>query len=170
VSTADDLQSLLDRTRIIDVIVGAANAMDAQDWRRLRACLADEIDTDYRDFRGEPPARVRADDYVAARRRGLAGLRTVHISTNHAVEIEGDRARCVSAYRIYRVDPAAPADQDRLDTAGHYEHGLVRAPGGWRISRIVQTVVVRAGHAAVHGAFRRAAPPAAAERPGPEAP
>lgn len=149
-----ELAALVDRARVVDTVVGAANAIDARDWARLRSLLADALDVDYREFRGEPPARVSADEYVAARRRGLAGLRTLHISTNHAVEIEGDRARCVSAYRIYRIDPGRPAGENRLDTAGRYTHELERGRTGWRICGISQTVVIRAGNEAVHGALR----------------
>ena len=47
------LQHLLDRAAITDTIVGAANAFDTQDWDRLRAYLADEVHTDYSEFRGE---------------------------------------------------------------------------------------------------------------------
>lgn len=166
-SAAAALQRLVDRADVVDTIVGAANAFDAKDWARLRACLAAELDVDYSDFRGEPPRRISADEYVAARQRTLAGLRTLHISTNHAVQVEGDRARCVSAYRIYRVDPAGAEGQNRLDTAGAYEHGLVRSPAGWRICRIKQTVVVNTGNARVHGAFRAPAAPDPAPRPGP---
>ena len=153
---------LADRADIIDCIVRAAAAFDAQDWGALRACLADTLETDYSQFRGEPPATVSADAYVASRREGLAGLRTLHISTNHLVEASGDEATCRSAYRIFRVDPARPAGQNRLDTAGAYEHGLVRTADGWRICRIRQTVVVQDGDPAVHRGLK--APPEAGAR------
>lgn len=148
------LQLLLDRAAITDTIVEAANAFDTQDWDGLRALLADELRTDYSEFRGEPPSTVSADAYVEARRSGLRCLKTLHISTNHQIRIEGDSAKCRSAYRIYRIDPARPQGENRLDTAGHYEHDLVRAPGGWRICSIKQTVVLREGASGVHGAFR----------------
>lgn len=153
------LQHLLDRVAITDAVVGSANALDTQDWDRLRAYLADELRTDYSEFRGEAPAIVSADSYVEARRKGISGLRTLHISTNHQVEIDGDRAKCRSAYRIYRIDPARAPGENRLDTAGHYEHDLVRAPLGWRICGIKQTVVLREGASHVHGAFRPSGPP-----------
>ena len=70
---------------------------------------------------------MSADAYVEARRNGLRGLKTLHISTNHQIEIDGDRARCRSAYRIHRVDPARAPGEDRLDAAGHYEHDLVQS-------------------------------------------
>lgn len=152
--TPPQLQLLLDRAAITDTVVGAANAFDTQEWARLRACLTDDLHTDYSDFRGEAPATVTADSYVEARRSGLRGLKTLHISTNHQIEIDGDRAHCRSAYRIYRVDPTRAQGENRLDTAGHYEHDLVRTPSGWRISGIKQTVVLLEGAATVHGAFR----------------
>ena len=153
-ATPSQLQALLDRAAIADTIVGAANAFDTQDWERLRTCLADELRTDYSEFRGEPPSTVSADSYVEARRNGLLGLKTLHISTNHQIEIDGDSAKCRSAYRIYRIDPARAPGENRLDTAGHYEHELVRVPDGWRICSIKQTVVLREGASGVHGAFR----------------
>jgi hypothetical protein len=149
------LQLLLDRAAITDTIVGAANAFDTQDWAALRACLTDDLRTDYSDFRGEAPATVSADSYVEARRSGLRGLKTLHLSTNHQIEIDGDRAHCRSAYRIYRVDPTRAPGENRPDTSGHYEHELVRTASGWRICSIRQTVVFREGSLDVHGAFRR---------------
>lgn len=149
---------LADRAAVVDTVIAFANAFDAQDWQTLRRCLADEVHTDYSQFRGEAPAVVSADAYVAARQQGLAGLRTLHISTNHQVQIDGDRAECGSAYRIYRVDPQGRAGENRLDTAGRYEHALVRTAAGWRICAIRQTVVLQTGNPAIHGALRRGAP------------
>ncbi len=146
------MQRLIDRAAVIDTIVAFANAFDRQDWPRLRSLLTDELDTDYSEFRGEPPARVSANDYVRARETGLAGVRTLHLSTNHEVTISGDEATCYSAYQIFRVSQKDVAD--RLDTAGNYEHRLQRHADGWRICAVRQTVVVLSGKPAVHGALR----------------
>jgi hypothetical protein len=148
------MQRLLDRAAIVDTIVAIANAFDRKDWPRLRGCLASELEVDYSDFRGEPPARVSAHAYVAGRESGLAGLATLHISTNHEVEIQGDTATCRSAYRIYRIDPAVAAKSGRLDTAGHYEHRLARVGERWLVTAIRQTVVMLQGNRAVHRALR----------------
>ena len=48
--------------------------MDGQDWALLRACLAPNVHVDYSDLRGDPPATIAADDFVAARVTGLRGL------------------------------------------------------------------------------------------------
>jgi SnoaL-like protein len=141
---------LVDHAAVVQTIVGLANALDRKDWARVRASLAPELDVDYMDFRGEPAARVRADAYVAAREAALSPLLTLHISTNHEVEVRGDVASCWSAYRIYRRDPSAAAPAGRLDTAGHYEHRLVRVGDRWLVTAIRQTVVVQDGNRAIH--------------------
>ena len=147
-----DLQRLLDRAAVVETIVGIANALDLKEWPRVRSCLADELDIDYSEFRGEAPARISADPYVASREAGLRGVRSLHMSTNHEITIAGDGATCRSAYRIFRV--AESDASGRLDTAGHYEHRLVRVGGRWLVTSITQTVVVLDGERSVHGAFR----------------
>ncbi len=151
---SSNIRWVIERARVIDVIVGFANAMDAKDWQKLRTSLADEVDIDYSAFRGEAPRLVTAEEYVKQRVDGLAGLLTLHISTNHEVTILGDCASCQSAYRIYRLDPTRESGQSRLDTAGNYIHRLVQADGYWRINGIKQTVVLQSGNRQVHGALR----------------
>lgn len=149
---SDDLQHLLDRAAIIAVVVGIANAFDRKDWPSLRSALADTIYTDYAQFRGDPPSYVSADAYVAAREASLAAVRSLHISTNHEVSIDGDTATCYSAYRIYRAGAADPSR--RLDTAGTYIHRLERHSGRWLVTHIEQTVTVLDGDRSLHGAPR----------------
>jgi SnoaL-like domain len=145
---------IIQRSKIIEVIVGFANALDEKNWHKLRGYLANEVEIDYSDFRGESPQRVTAEEYVKQRVDGLVGLRTLHISTNHEVTIEENIAHCRSAYCIYRVDPTLEAGQDRLDTAGNYFYQLIRVGEEWRVNAVKQTVVVMSGNRQVHGAFR----------------
>jgi hypothetical protein len=152
-----EADAVLDRSRITDVVIRFANAFDTQNWKCLRSCLADQVWTDDLAFRREKPGLVAADTYVAGRQSGLQGLVTMHVSTNHHVSVDGDKATCLSDYRIYRIDPARPTGDTRLDTAGSYEHGLVRVDGRWLINRIRQTVRRQSGSAEVRGALRRQA-------------
>ena len=100
-----EIRWIIDRAAVVDTIVAFANAIDAQEWQKLRSHLAEEIDIDYSEFRGETPRRVTAEEYIKQRVEGLAGLRTLHVSTNHEVTIKRDAAQCKSVYRIYRLDP-----------------------------------------------------------------
>ena len=86
------LSLIRDRAAVIDVVLAAARALDVKDWVAYRGCFTDEIETDYSDLRGEPPQIVKADDFVALRRTALDRLKTLHLSANHLVTVDGDRA------------------------------------------------------------------------------
>ena len=141
-----------DRAAVIDVVLGFARALDVKDWAACRRCFADEIETDYSDLRGEPPSTVKADDFVALRRAALEKLKTLHLSANHLVTVDGDRATCVSAAVIHRF---RPEDGARFDTYCAYTHALVRTPAGWKISAVKQTVYWNTGNPDIHSGARR---------------
>lgn len=90
------LQQLADRTGVIDTVLHAARAMDVQDWPALRACLAVTLDVDYSDLRGDPPATIAAEAYVAARITCLGGSR---LSTSAPITSSRSRVIARSAHR-----------------------------------------------------------------------
>ena len=149
---------LCDRAEITDAVLRFALSLDLHDWGMLRGTLADEVRVDYSAFRGEPPATISAGEFVRSREAALAHLRMQHLSTNHLVEIGGDRAVCRSCYLIHRLDPARPEGENTLDSAGHYVHRLVRMEAGWKISAITQTLLWSRGSPDVHGALRPPSP------------
>ena len=146
------LSVLRARAAIIDVVLGLARALDLKDWAACRRCFTDVIETDYSDLRGEPPSTIKADAFVELRRTALERLKTLHLSANHLVTVEGDRATCVSAAVIYRL---RPEDGERFDTYCSYTHGLVRTGGLWKIGTIKQTVYWNTGNPDVHAGARR---------------
>src|SRR5271154_6867127 len=79
---------------VIDTIHEFCRAFDMRDWPALRRCLAPNLHTDYSSFRGTPPARMTADEFVALRQSALAALVTQHLSLNHIVELTSAQARC----------------------------------------------------------------------------
>jgi SnoaL-like domain len=146
------LSILIDRAAVSNVVLEFARSLDAKDWPACRRCLLDEIETDYSDLRGEPPSRVRAEDFVAKRRVALERLKTLHLSANHQVTVDGDRATCVSAGVIHRL---RPEDGERFDTYCTYTHSLARTPAGWKIAKVKQTVHWNTGNPDVHAGARR---------------
>jgi SnoaL-like protein len=146
------LSLLLDSKAVIDVVLGFARALDIKDWAACRRCFVDEIETDYSSLRGEPPSIVKADDFVALRRTALEKLATLHLSVNHLVTVEGDRATCESAAVIHRF---RPEDAERFDTYCAYIHTFVRTAAGWKISKVKQTVYWNTGNPDVHAGARR---------------
>ena len=150
---------LLDESRISQLVFRFAHAFDFQNWILMRSCLMDEIDVDYSDFRAQPPTFLNADDFVKERRASLTGIRTQHISANHVVTIDGDRASCKACAVIYRFDPNLPSE-NFFDTHCYYQYDLERTPDGWKISKIKQTVLWSTGNPQVHGFHKRCAPAA----------
>jgi SnoaL-like domain len=151
--SAQFVQMLLDRQAVVDTVVRYASALDAHDWTAARACFADEVEADYGDLRGGPPERMQADAFVELRRRALERLTTHHLSTNHLVTLDGDRATCESATLIHRLDPARAAD-NTFDTLAHYSHTLARTADGWRITHVRQAVAWNRGNPAIHAGAR----------------
>ncbi len=88
-----------------------------RDWTALRRCLAPNLHTDYSSFRGTPPTRMTADEFVALRQSGLAGLVTQHLSLNHLAEFTDDEARCRFDFIIHRW-PQDSADSRFFHTYG----------------------------------------------------
>jgi hypothetical protein len=146
------LGELADRAVVSDVVLTFARSLDLKDWAGCRRCFLDEIETDYSDLRGEPPASTSADDFVAKRRGALAHLKTLHLSTNHQVTVEGDTAICVSAAVIHRL---RPGDGEHFDTYCSYTHTLRRTSSGWKIAKVKQTVHWNTGNPAIHQGARR---------------
>lgn len=141
-----------DRLDVIEVIVGLARSFDRKEWEDCRRHLMDEIDTDYSDLRGEPASRVKAEDFVSKRRAALAPLETLHLSTNHAVTVDGDSATCISAAVIHR---RRPGDGERFDTYCTYVHTLTRTAAGWKIAGIKQIIHWNTGNPDIHEGARR---------------
>jgi hypothetical protein len=146
-----------DGQAVIETIVRLGQALDAQDWVTARTCLAAELDTDYSSFRGTPPARLTADEFIRLRQVGLQGLVTQHRSSDHVVEFDGERAVCRCGFTIYRW-PAEPSDRRFLHSVGFYVYTLHRTGGAWRIAGITQVVERSEGDPQLHGAFRPGEP------------
>ena len=127
-----NLQQLLDRMEITDLVNRVAVAVDSRDWEGVRSCFADEVEVDYTSLNGGAPATVRADDLVAGWRGGLSGFEaTQHIVTNHVIAIEGDEATC-RAY-VHATHLLAARFGDPLwKVAGSYTYRLQRTPVGWK--------------------------------------
>lgn len=148
----------MSRRDVVTVIQRLARALDAQDWTAVRGCLDAKLDTDYSSFRGTPPARLTADEFVDLRRVGLAGLVTRHRTERHEVELAGDRAVCRCDFAIRRWS-AEPSDPRFLHSYGTYRYVLRRGDDGWRIVGITQVVRRSEGDPALHGALRKTPSP-----------
>lgn len=130
------LQRLVDRAAIIDVVCAFAVALDTRDWALLRGTLADPIEVDYPDSVGV--GTFAAEDLVATAQKFFGALdATLHISANHQVTLDGDRASCVST--LFASHYLASASEPRVQRqVGYYTNHLERQDDHWRIRRTEQ--------------------------------
>jgi hypothetical protein len=142
------------RQAVVDTVSRLCHAFDERDWIAMRSCLADTLDTDYSRFRGTPPARLTAEEFVRLRRSGLAGLRTQHLCFNHLVTLDGKRAHCRCDFIIHRW-PERTDDTRFFHTYGYYHYDLVStAEELWLIESIKQFAIHSEGSPELHGAHR----------------
>ena len=139
-----DLQTLLDRAAVSDVVIGYASAVDLRDWPRLRSLFTERVFLDFRTFDPSLYREMGADEVVDLARRLAAFDATQHISGNHACTIDGDRATCVSYMQAGHF-MTRPDGRYACFLYGHYTNHLVRTAAGWKIERYALTVTAQQG-------------------------
>jgi hypothetical protein len=141
---------------VISTVHEFCRAIDQPDWLALRRCLASNLATDYSSFRGTPPSRMTADEFIALRQFALAGLITQHLSSNHLVTSAAtDQALCRFDFVIHRW-PRETGDLRYLHTYGYYEfvlHHAPEAPYQWVVASITQHALRSEGSMELHKAF-----------------
>jgi len=146
-----DLQQLLDRTAIVDVVNRYATGLDRRAWPLLRSIFSDEIDMEFSSV-GMKPGRYSADRWVRSAEVLFAGFGpTQHTLTNHAVAVEGDKAETVVYMQAehFIVDDA-PED-NRWTIGGYYTHELLRSAEGWRIHAMALHMTWQTGNRNLSG-------------------
>lgn len=132
------IQSLRDRSEIIDVAIRYARGIDTRNWQEFGSCFTDEVAINVLATGGAWITLSRADIMAICSRIFANYSATQHISANHQVTINGDEAICISSLNAthYTADYPGGSIQRQI---GYYEYHLVRADG-WQIDRYVQTV------------------------------
>ena len=141
-----DLEQLLDRAAITDVVNRYATGLDRRDWPLLRSIFDDEIDMEYTSV-GIKAGRYSADRWVRSSEVLFAGFGpTQHTLTNHAIEVRGDAAHCVMYMRAeHFIEQDAPAE-NRWTIGGYYTVDLARLANGWRINAMGLHVTWQTGN------------------------
>ena len=146
-----NLQLLLDRAAISDVVHAYATGLDRRDWKLYRSIFTDKIEMDF----GSVGLRVGpydADDWVRDAARLFAGFAaTQHTSTNHVHDVRGDEATCTSNMRADHFVAREPNDgladgADRWTIGGYYTNELVRATDGWKLAKVTLNVTWQTGN------------------------
>jgi hypothetical protein len=135
----EQLQWLVDRTLISDVLVTYARCADRKDWAGIAALFSEDgaVESPLGSF----PGRQFEEIAAPLMERFWA---THHMSSNHAIEIDADRASSRSYLQaIHLTDPSDPSVH--ADIGGWYDHEYVRVDGRWLIQRMELSFVWTGG-------------------------
>ena len=134
------LQQLSDRAEIADVLVGEAGAMDRRDWDTWESRFTPDAFIDYtaNDGARGNPAEVRA--WLAA----VLGRFTAcqHLSSNHEISLQGDRAT-VRSMQYIGVRTEAPEGSRVLFSGIWFRDEFIRSDAGWRICSRIEELAWR---------------------------
>jgi hypothetical protein len=146
-----DVQQLIERTAISDVVYAYATGLDRRDWKLFRSIFMDSIDMDFRSV-GLRRDRYDADEWVRDAKRLFAGFEaTQHTSTNHVLELCGDEATCTSNMQATHFVARESNDglEDGADCwtiGGYYINELVRASECWKLAKVTLNVTWQTGN------------------------
>jgi SnoaL-like domain len=135
----DQLQWLVDRALIGDLLIAYARGADTKDWAGIAALFSEDgaVISPFGSFPGRQFAEIAAPLMTPF-------WATHHISTNHAIEIDGDRASSRSYLQAtHLTDPGDPSIH--ADIGGWYDHTFVRIDGRWWIQTMELSFVWTAG-------------------------
>jgi ketosteroid isomerase-like protein len=149
---AAQLQWLVDRAQISDLLVEFARTLDERDWDGNTALyLPDGVFMAGDAFRleGHDQLRRTGSDRALGQYTG-----TWHLSANHAIHLDGDTARTRSyLLGVHLLDDTLAR---HADGAGWYDCTVRRTPEGWRFVTVRINEIWTAGEPLPH-----MAPPAA---------
>ena len=144
-----ELQRLIDRAAISDVVIAYATGVDSRDWALYRSIFTDPCTFDFSSWNGRPAVSMPTEDWVAGVRGTLSGFdATQHISSNHVITFGSEptgaeRARCVSYMQAQHFLADQPVTHCTL--GGYYTNDLVRTDNGWKIEHCQLTVTWSTG-------------------------
>lgn len=142
---AGQVQWLVDRAEIGDLMIEFARALDERDWDGYAATYAPDGVLDI-----APTVQHAGTEGMAAFVAGsLSGYPggTHHLNTNHAISVDGDTARA----RAYLLAVHVLDDMSKhADGAGWYDYELRRTPAGWRFTHVRLTIRYVSGEPITH--------------------
>jgi hypothetical protein len=124
-----EIQELIERQKITDVLTRYAMALDSKNWPLLKTCFTPDAVADY------GPEAGRHEGYPAIEkvvRFFLGGLSSQHLIGNFVIEIEGEKARATCYLQAQHYLEGTEGG-DAYTIGGTYEDELIRTDEGWRI-------------------------------------
>jgi len=132
---ADDVETLLERTRIIEVVTRLFVGTDNRDWEQVKACFAPKVLFDMSSLGAGDPKEQSPDDIVALWDAGLKALQAIHHQVgNFLVEVNGHKADAFCYGIASHFLPNNTSNNTRT-FVGSYDFSLVRDGEDWHICK-----------------------------------
>ena len=144
--TDANVQLLLDREDISQVLYRYATAIDTRDWDLLATCFTKDLEADFRAFGGREIVK-RRDFWLEAIKSTIAGLdATQHLTANHVHTVDGDSGTLVAYLQaLHRLDTAR--SDPEYTVGGYYTCDMLRGEDGqWRMRRYSLSVTWHRGN------------------------
>ena len=127
-----DIQTLIDRAEITDLLSRYARAVDRKDWQLFRSVFTPDARIDYTQMGG---IAGDVDEVVGFLTEVMAMFEAKqHLISNVEIDLDGDTAKVTAlVYNALKLP-----DHDVWGTGGWYHHELVRTPDGWRSRSLVE--------------------------------
>lgn len=126
-----ELQQLIDRAEINDLLVRYSEALNAADWELWAGCFADDARVDYTTAGGVAGTVTEAVAWLSQTMTGF-DMRIGRISNVVPTFVSNDEARVSSQYSMtMRLAGDTPT---YIDAAGWYDDTVVRTAAGWRLA------------------------------------
>ena len=133
-----DLNEIIERERIRDVIYRYCEAVDAKDWDNVMASFTPDAKISHGSYDG--PAETFLGFVQGILNKMTA---TVHVIGGTTISIDGNRAKLSTAFTSFhsipgKYDEVGPVKTGGVDTdwivSGRYVDNLVKIDGEWKIS------------------------------------
>jgi hypothetical protein len=131
---AKDIDLLVDRASIVDIINTLFIGTDSRRWELVRSCFAPSVLFDMSSLGAGEPRQKTPDEIVAAWEEGLKPIQAVHHQVgNYLVNVDGARASAF-CYGIAIHYLPNPTQANTRTFVGSYDFGLEKAGDRWRIT------------------------------------
>ena len=132
---ASELETLLERTRIVDTITRLFVATDRRDWTAVKECFAPQVLFDMSSMGAGEAKSLTPGDIVAAWEAGLGPLKAIHHQAGNFL-VRVDRARAeASCYGIASHYLPNKTGRNTRTFVGSYDFRLAKDGEAWRIDR-----------------------------------
>jgi hypothetical protein len=129
----DEIQTLLDREKIMETLNGLFLGTDQRDWVWVKKCFAPQVHFDMTSMGGGEPTTLTPEQIADGWKKGLKPLKAIHHQTgNFVVKITGEEATAFCYGMAMHYLPNQTGQNTRT-FVGSYDFHLIKKRERWQI-------------------------------------